>query len=233
MNLIGNVQLVAGGEDSVPGILALLRNEGWDVEGNPDIDIRVYPQFRVEDARQLCERSATRAVTDARRVFIIVTPNLTYEAQNTMLKTLEEPAGNALFFFVVPAPDALMPTVRSRSQMLRVDVVVSSEPLGMKLTAPSPAVHTYPDAGLFLRSSPQKRLDIIKPLLEKGDDDVRDISSIIMFLSSLERMLIGRAQAARSGIDAVYRARKYATDKGSMLKPLLEQVALLTPVLPS
>ena len=51
-----------------------------------------------------------------------------------------------------------------------------------------------------------------------------------MFLSSLERILAKRVSTSREGIDAVYSARKYATDKGSMLKSLLEQVALLTPV---
>ncbi len=75
---------------------------------------------------------------------------------------------------------------------------------------------------------------MMKPLLEKNDDDRRDIAGVIMFLSSLERML-GSASAKRAagheGLDAVYRARKYAGDKGSLLKPLLEQVALLCPQL--
>ena len=231
MDLIGNVQLVTGGEEMVAPVLSLLRDAGWVTEGNPDVDVRVYPQFRVEDARLLCERAMTRSVTGTRRVFIVVTPNLTYEAQNTMLKTLEEPAGNALFFFLVPAPESLLPTILSRAQMLPLDRAASTVAV---------------DPAAFLAATPQKRLDMLKPLLDKGEDDpsrlagssrgevgVRDISSIILFLSSLERMMAERAKIFRPGIDAVYRARKYATDKGSMLKPLLEQVALLTPVLPS
>jgi hypothetical protein len=69
---------------------------------------------------------------------------------------------------------------------------------------------------------------MLKPLLEKNDDDRRDIGAIITFLSSLERMLADMPHA-REGIDAVYRTRKYAGDKGSLLKPLLEHVALLCP----
>ncbi len=213
--LVGNVHLVQGSENSVAAILELLQENGFETQGNPDIDIRMYPQFAVDDARLLVERTLTRSVTGGRRVFIIVTANLTYEAQNTLLKTLEEPAGNALFFFLVPSPEALLPTVRSRAQILTLETAASAEKL---------------DASAFLKALPHKRLDMLKPLLDKDEDDVRDISSIITFLSSLERMLASIAPLPREGLEAVYRARKYAGDKGSLLKPLLEQVALLAPV---
>ncbi len=214
MQLVGNVQLVRGTAAAIPQVLALLAAHGIATEGNPDVDIRSYPQFAVDDARLLVERTQTRSVSGTRRVFIVVTANLTYEAQNTLLKTLEEPAGDALFFFIVPSPEALLPTVRSRAQILMLDTVSAPEKV---------------DAAAFLKAVPQKRLDMLKPLLDKDDDDVRDISGIITFLSSLERMLGSAAPRPREGLAAVYRARKYAGDKGSLLKPLLEQVALLVP----
>jgi hypothetical protein len=212
--LIGNVQLVQGTEASIPALLKVLEAEGFETEGNPDIEIRVYPQFLVADAREFVARTLTKSLGGARRVFIIVTANLTYEAQNTMLKTLEEPAGNALFFLVVPSPEALLPTVRSRAQILVLDGAAAEEKV---------------DAAAFLHATPQKRLDMLKPLLDKGEDDVRDISSIVTFLSSLERTLSTVSPLPREGVEAVYRARKYAGDKGSLLKALLEQVALLAP----
>ncbi len=212
--LIGNVHLVQGSEGAVAPLLGLLRDNGFETQGNPDIDISVYTQFTVDDARQLVDRSQTRSLTGPRRVFIVVAPNLTYEAQNTLLKTLEEPAGNALFFLIVPAPEALLPTVRSRAQMLSLDAVAAEEKL---------------NAGAFLQATPQRRLDMLKPLLDKGEHDARDISGIITFLSSLERTLGKRVPLPREGLEAIYRARKYAGDKGSLLKPLLEHVALMTP----
>jgi hypothetical protein len=55
---------------------------------------------------------------------------------------------------------------------------------------------------------------------------------VFAFLSGVERVLAPHAADAsmRAGLDAVYRARRFAGDKGSLLKPLLEHVALLTPV---
>ena len=66
---------------------------------------------------------------------------------------------------------------------------------------------------------------MLKPLLEKDEDDKRDIGKIVAFLSALERALKRKPE----GLHAIYRARKYIGDKGALVKPLLEQVALLVP----
>ncbi|MBV9159411.1 MAG: hypothetical protein JO019_02315 [Candidatus Kaiserbacteria bacterium] len=212
MALSGNVQLIAGNQDAVPEVLALLEAEGIETTGNPDLDVRTYSQFLVEDARSLCERASGKALGTGRRVFIVVTPNLTYEAQNTMLKTLEEAPGDALFIFIVPSPSQLLPTVRSRAQIMSFDAADESAA-----------------ARSFLAATPQKRLDLLKPLLEKDEADVRDIGNALSLLAALERELSKDPMNNRVGIDAVYRARKYIGDKGSLLKSLLEQVALLAP----
>ena len=41
------------------------------------------------------------------------------EAQNALLKTLEEPPSASVFVLVTSRPDVLLPTVRSRCQRLR------------------------------------------------------------------------------------------------------------------
>jgi hypothetical protein len=82
-----------------------------------------------------------------------------------------------------------------------------------------------------LETSGKRRLELLKPLLEKGDEDKRDIGAILGFLAGLE-VELGKVRAnseKKVGLEAVYRARKYAADKGALLKPLLEQVALLVP----
>jgi hypothetical protein len=72
---------------------------------------------------------------------------------------------------------------------------------------------------------------MLKPLYEHDEDEGRDIGAVIAFLQSLERRFAKEKLSAEktAGIHAIYLARKYATDKGSLLKALLEQVALLTP----
>ena len=55
-----------------------------------------------------------------RRVFIILdAERITPEGQNKFLKTLEEPPGNSLFILVTHQPRLLLPTIRSRCQVVR------------------------------------------------------------------------------------------------------------------
>lgn len=210
-HLVGNVHLVAGTAATIPHIISLLKAGGVVVEGNPDIYVRAYRAFGVDDAIELRDRSNRRPVAGLQRFFIIATPGMTNEAQNALLKTLEEPPADAAFFFIIPAPEMLLPTLRSRAQILVLDQAGESEQ----------AI----DAKAFLAAAPPKRLDMLKPLLEKDADDKRDIGQIVSFLSSVERLLQKRPE----GLHAIYRARKYIGDKGALVKPLLEQVALLVP----
>lgn len=221
--LIGNVYIVGGGASCVPGVLALLEKEGLKWRGNPDVYVREYRHFGIDEAREIRERSASRALgvstgqAGARRFFVIAAASMTNEAQNALLKTLEETPGDAVFFLIVPSPHMLLPTVRSRAQALR-------------LTGHTGEDETLIDARKFLAATLQARLDMLKILLEKGDDEKRDIGAIIAFLSSLEKLLAKNVSAqTRTGIRALYRARTYIGDKGALIKPLLEQVALLSP----
>ncbi|MDB5238376.1 MAG: polymerase subunit delta, polymerase subunit delta protein [Candidatus Kaiserbacteria bacterium] len=213
MKLVGNVHLVAGTDTAIPHILRHLSEEGMTVENNPDIYIRTYGQFGVDEAREIRERAGSKALGE-RRVFLLSMPYMTNEAQNALLKVLEEPPADALFFFVLPSPETLLPTLRSRTQTLMIEHATAEGIV---------------DSAKFLASSPTKRLDMLKPLLEKDEDEKRDMSGVIMFLSSLERML--GESPDKAGLDAVYRARRYIGDKGALIKPLLEQVALLVPVI--
>lgn len=212
MGFVGNVQLVAGDSAVLEKIFELLKKEGIETHGNPDVYVRSYTSFGVDEARELSARASTRAIASARRVFVLVTPGMTSEAQNALLKTLEEPSSEALFFIIVPAPQMLLPTLRSRAQVLSVDTNASDP-----LVEPT----------MFLKATPVERLDMLKPLLEKDEDDKRDLAASINFLAGLEQELSRNVEKNREGLGAVYRARKFIGDKGSLTKALLEQIALL------
>ncbi len=209
--LVGNVQFVSGRASMLPLVLRELEKSGVEVSGNPDVYIRHVGNFGIDEARDLTMKAVLRPVAGGRRYFLIVVDAITAEAQNALLKTLEETPGDAMFIFIHPVPQTLLPTVRSRAQMVRLG---------------ESAEESMIDARQFLNATPAKRLDMLKPILEKGDDERRDFGAIIEFLSSLERELDGVKRSA-SALHAVYRARRYIGDRGALVKPLLEQVALL------
>lgn len=217
----GTTYLVAGSIPGVPTLLKLLAENGIEASSaNPDFYLREYAHFGIDEALEIRERAASRAISGS-RVFVIVAASMTTEAQNALLKTLEEPPADASFFIMVPAPSTLLPTVRSRAQTLSIRGL------------PEQVIPGAVDARAFLKSTPAKRIELLKPLLEKGDDDRRDTGALLGFLADLERILSERVDdgSVRDGIAALYRARQYITDKGALVKPLLESVALQAPVI--
>ncbi len=208
--------LVPGGHEALPALRAFLAQRGINTDGNADVYIREYKLFTVDDARSLRERAQSRAIGKHGRVFIVVAPSMTQEAQNGLLKTLEEPPAGATFFLVVPSVHTLLPTLRSRTQVLEL-AAEKSEGLV--------------DVNAFLAAPSEKRLDMLKPLYMHDEDDERDLRPAVIFLQQLEQVFAPRVASSdvREGIESVYRARKYLMDKGALLKPLLEQVALFSP----
>ncbi len=213
---VGNVHIARGSEQDFPAVISLVeQKEGIEAIGNPDLSVRSYRTFGIDEARNISERAAMHAVASARRIFIIVADTITHEAQNALLKTLEEAPGNALFIILHPSPETLLSTVRSRAQILALPNQNEAE--------------GDVDIAAFLAATPARRLDMLKPLLEKDNDDKRNLGAILAFLGGIERALLPRVEepTAQEGLHIVLSARRFLAGRGALVKPLLEQVALL------
>jgi len=76
--------------------------------------------IKVDQVREAIDRAAYRPFEGKRRIVIVEEADaLVSEAQNALLKTLEEPPPASVFVLVTARPDVLLPTVRSRCQRLR------------------------------------------------------------------------------------------------------------------
>lgn len=84
--------------------------------------------IKVDQVREAIERTAYRPFEGRKRVVIIDEADAALgEAQNALLKTLEEPPPASTFVLVTSRPDVLLPTVRSRCQRLRFGAVEPAE----------------------------------------------------------------------------------------------------------
>src|SRR5712672_3119755 len=89
-----------------------------DVEGAPSKEIRV------DDIRALARRLSFAALRGRRKIAIVTPADAMNErAQNTLLKTLEEPPPGTTFLLVSANPDALLPTIRSRCARVQLGPV--------------------------------------------------------------------------------------------------------------
>jgi DNA polymerase-3 subunit delta' len=92
---------------------------------HPDLHWLQRPEDRktiaVDQVRELADRLAMTSMRRGPRV-AIVTPahSMTINAQNALLKTLEEPASGTLLALVTSRPSAILPTLRSRCQRIEL-----------------------------------------------------------------------------------------------------------------
>ena len=143
-----------GGLAAAEGILHLL----YDSPDGPadlykNVDIRwIEPesksrQIRAEEARGLIDfLSLTSYEGGWKACVILFADRLNPDAQNILLKTLEEPPPNSILLLVTAVPSSLLPTVRSRAQT--VDVSETEDASGKPW---------YPHVLDLLRNPPARR----------------------------------------------------------------------------
>ncbi len=208
--------LLTGSNDAYAQVLNFLSTHQITVSGSADVLYRAYDRLGIDDVVQIVERSLTRPVDLPRRVVILNFADATTEAQNALLKVLEEPPAPSIFFIITPSPHTLLPTLRSRLS----EITESS-------------VSTIPkEAQQFFQASVQVRLETIKEILAtKDDDEVRTLMSITTLLNGVERLIAPQLAHTpmRGGLRSLYAAKRALTTPGAALKPMLEQLAILLP----
>jgi len=103
------------------------------VTGSPDgwREARTTGESIVAVARRwLLEAAGAPVVADRRVVVVERVDRASEQIQNALLKTLEEPTDRHTFILVADEPSHLLPTIRSRSQPLRIGPVPREELTG-------------------------------------------------------------------------------------------------------
>jgi hypothetical protein len=202
--------LIEGDKDSLlPELLRFIEKDmKIEIHGNPDFSIDTFDTFTIEDGRSIQERQSRRSFTD-KKIYIIHFRFITVEAQNALLKVFEEPTEGTHFFIVTPTAQILLPTLRSRLNIIS-DTIEKKE-----------ATST---AEKFMKASMGERLGMIKEIIEE-----KDKSKAIDFVSDLERVISEKKIALKNGqgVEEVLTAKKYLHDRSPSIKLLLEHLALI------
>ena len=93
---------------------------------HPDVHVvgEEEKSISVDSIRALRDQLALRPFEADRHIALIPRADrMTAQAQNALLKTLEEPAGGNVFFLLTDQPGAMLPTIVSRCRRLRFSPV--------------------------------------------------------------------------------------------------------------
>ena len=98
----------------------------FNEEGNPFASERIFElidaeTFSVEDAEKITEESALKPVEGNRKLFVVGDfAEATVQAQNKLLKLLEEPPAGVCFLLGATVTFPVLPTVLSRAEKLEI-----------------------------------------------------------------------------------------------------------------
>lgn len=173
----------------------------------PSIQVEDYDVFGIADSRSLVLWQSRRS-SQRRQFFVLSFSYITTEAQNALLKVLEEPVGNSHFFLVSEASEIILPTLKSRLQIIRlVDKGGSSD--FQKL------------ADDFLKASLDQRLE----WLTKASEDLSG-ANLKKFLTSL-RASFPAAQTSAKDLSNLQRALNWSRTQATPVRLILEYLALV------
>jgi hypothetical protein len=183
-------------------VISSLENKGISLKGSPDFFLSKEKVFGIDEARELSARAHRNAFGE-KKIFLLIPEKITTEAQNALLKTFEEPTSNTHFYLVLRAEDVVLPTLRSRTQVIKIGS-------GNQETL---------EAKNFLRQATKERLNFAKKFAEKEMNLTRFLDELLVLLRS--------SGAQTDSIEKVYKLRLYSDDRGTSPRLVLEHLSLV------
>ena len=177
------------------------------IVANPDFYLGEFDNLGIDSAKAITERSEMKSFGGNLKIFVIYANTINIEAQNSLLKTFEEPAPNTHFFIISPQ-DLLLPTLRSR---MLVSIEESKEE----------------ESDSILNLKLKDRLLKVKEIIEEISEEEKTKQDAISLINEIEKELYSRGvEKSAYEFEICERAREYLHDRGAPVKMILENVML-------
>jgi len=85
--------------------------------GLDEFTVQEFEKLGIDDARKIVLSAHARPAESLTQTFVLVAHFITLEAQNALLKVVEEPPESSRFVIVVPIDFVILPTILSRCQV--------------------------------------------------------------------------------------------------------------------
>ena len=214
--LIGESKIITA---ELLGLLQSIFPATVDPKFHPDVLWLTKDRLDKDDARFLRQFQTGKDFAGQGRYLVVIFSAMASEAQEVLLKTLEEPATNTYFFLVAPTAEFFRPTILSRVYQLKFDRSNDGE---------------VDDLEKFLGLDVAERGEhLLKRFLDDGQ--IKDRAELLDWFDRLEVFIHERIDLTRISDNLVLvfkeivNAKKLLNNQRSSAKMILEYLALIVP----
>ncbi|MEX0917276.1 MAG: hypothetical protein WDZ90_02030 [Candidatus Paceibacterota bacterium] len=175
------------------------------LRANPNAYILETDKLSADEGRKIKELASNKGAVEGKKYFVIAMHSGTPEAQNALLKALEEPTRDTHFFILVPNRELLLGTVRSRLSLIEWKGEGEQNI----------------DVRNFLKATKADRVKLLEPLVEE-----RSASDALLFLNYLEKEIYEKKGTEKGKRDLLHitEAKKLLSAPGASVRQILEYV---------
>ncbi len=209
-----------------PVLFDFLKKEFGMDTGHNDLILLDRGDFGIENVQEIVDVNSRKPTVGMYKVIVVGLHSISHQAQNAILKTLEEPRPGTFIFILTNTSAIFLPTILSRVQVVRSSAVANTN---------NAVANIDLDAKKFIQSSPVERLVQIKEILDlKSDEEIGD-AEIFAFVQEVEKLATEFTQKGKNvGMNTLVaqvftKVEDYMRDTSSSKKLLLEYVALRLP----
>lgn len=228
-----------------PALFDFLKKEFGMDAGHNDLMILDRGDFGIENVQEIVDVNSRKPTIGMYKVIVVGLHSISYQAQNAILKTLEEPRPGTFIFILTNTSTIFLPTILSR-----VHTIKSGSAPSLKKTGPLPISKEIQDTVCtveeFIVAAPAKRISFVKKIVELKTKERIEDSDVLGFVRGIEHAIalhlygehgidssekgsVNDMTKRKQIVDSLYTISEYIRDVSSSKKMLLEYMALLLP----
>lgn len=207
---------------TIKEIIDFLEHRNKINKNSPDIFYKIYESFSMEDSYFIKEWHSRLGIGSLSKVCIIAAKTINREAEQTLLKMIEEPAPNTYFFIIIPDSSILLDTILSRVHIIKIGADMDKE--------------IIEDVNLFLKSNYKDRFDQISKIIKENKNEESSASLRYyanQFISEIENIYYVKFKEDLNNknnieiLSQLEKSKSYLSTSGASVKMILENLALV------
>lgn len=209
-------------EDVIYSLRSFLENRGEVNKNSPDVMLSLFDSFAMEDSHNIKEWYQNKSTDGKKKICIIGAKFINREAEQALLKVIEEPTANSHFFIVVPDSSLLLDTILSRVHLIKDN---SNDNIDEDKIAEN-----------FIKQTPNSRIEEIADIIKEFKDNENSGGlrhKAITLINGLERIIYKKWKDDVNNenykfiLNELKNCRGFLSTPGASVKMILEHIALV------